>query len=108
MRRSFTPSVIEPSFGVGRILYCLFEHAFYARDGKKPFTTVKPPVGCSAAPLASDISDAEHAPEWRQDGTQARVILSVSSDGQASLSPIAQAMPRGQCSASAQSSRQSR
>lgn len=43
--RSFTPSVIEPSFGVGRILYCLFEHAFYARDGKKPFTAVKPPVG---------------------------------------------------------------
>jgi len=29
---SFVPSVIEPSFGVGRILYALFEHAYYERD----------------------------------------------------------------------------
>jgi len=28
----FTPSVIEPSFGMGRILYCLLEHRFYQRD----------------------------------------------------------------------------
>jgi glycyl-tRNA synthetase len=27
--RSYTPGVIEPSFGLGRIMYCLFEHAFY-------------------------------------------------------------------------------
>ena len=32
-RRNFTPGVIEPSFGIGRILYCLFEHAFYTREG---------------------------------------------------------------------------
>lgn len=25
--------MIEPSFGIGRILYCLFEHAFYTREG---------------------------------------------------------------------------
>jgi len=25
------PSVIEPSFGIGRILYCLLEHSFYTR-----------------------------------------------------------------------------
>jgi len=29
----FYPSVIEPSFGIGRILYCLFEHNYYAREG---------------------------------------------------------------------------
>ena len=29
--RNFTPSVIEPSFGIGRILYCMFEHTYYAR-----------------------------------------------------------------------------
>jgi glycyl-tRNA synthetase len=29
----FTPSVIEPSFGMGRILYALLEHSFYQRDG---------------------------------------------------------------------------
>lgn len=31
--RRFVPSVIEPSFGLGRILYCIFEHAFYEREG---------------------------------------------------------------------------
>lgn len=29
--REFIPSVIEPSFGIGRILYALFEHSFYCR-----------------------------------------------------------------------------
>jgi glycyl-tRNA synthetase len=29
----YTPSVIEPSYGVGRILYALLEHSFYHRDG---------------------------------------------------------------------------
>ena len=29
----FTPSVIEPSFGMGRILYSLLEHSFYQREG---------------------------------------------------------------------------
>lgn len=30
--RSIVPSVIEPSFGVGRIIYCAFEHSFYVRE----------------------------------------------------------------------------
>ena len=29
--RVFTPLVIEPSFGIGRIIYCLFKHSFYMR-----------------------------------------------------------------------------
>lgn len=29
--RSFVPSVIEPSFGVGRILYCLLEQSYWVR-----------------------------------------------------------------------------
>lgn len=33
--RNYTPSVIEPSFGIGRILYCVFEHTFYTRAGQK-------------------------------------------------------------------------
>jgi len=32
-REKFIPAVIEPSFGVGRILYSLLEHAYYVRDG---------------------------------------------------------------------------
>jgi glycyl-tRNA synthetase len=34
--RRFVPSVIEPSFGIGRILYCIFEHAFYERPPEAP------------------------------------------------------------------------
>ncbi|KAI3984470.1 hypothetical protein MKX01_000133 [Papaver californicum] len=33
-QRVFTPSVIEPYFGIGRIIYCLFEHSFYTRLSK--------------------------------------------------------------------------
>ncbi|CAE5958849.1 unnamed protein product [Arabidopsis arenosa] len=31
---SFTPSVIEPSFGIGRIVYCLCEHCFSTMPSK--------------------------------------------------------------------------
>lgn len=30
--QNFTPSVIEPSFGIGRIIYAIFEHSFYTRE----------------------------------------------------------------------------
>jgi len=29
----FVPSVIEPSFGIGRIMYSIFEHRFRVRSG---------------------------------------------------------------------------
>lgn len=31
--REYTPNVIEPSFGIGRILYALIEHSFWTRIG---------------------------------------------------------------------------
>jgi len=58
------PGVIEPSFGIGRIIYCLLEHAFWARPdapgtkpadaGKRVVLSLKPiiaPVCCSILPL---------------------------------------------------------
>jgi len=30
--REYTPNVIEPSFGLGRILYTLLEHSFWSRE----------------------------------------------------------------------------
>jgi glycyl-tRNA synthetase (class II) len=30
--REFTPNVVEPSFGLGRILYVLLEHSFWSRE----------------------------------------------------------------------------
>lgn len=31
--REYTPNVIEPSFGIGRILYSMMEHVFWIREG---------------------------------------------------------------------------
>ena len=31
--REYTPNVIEPSFGIGRIFYSLIEHVFWTREG---------------------------------------------------------------------------
>jgi len=32
--RSWTPNVVEPSFGVGRIFYALCEHVYWTREGE--------------------------------------------------------------------------
>lgn len=32
------PNVIEPSFGIGRIMYALFEHSFQIREGEETRT----------------------------------------------------------------------
>ncbi|KAK0592778.1 hypothetical protein LWI29_025191 [Acer saccharum] len=73
--RVFTPSVIEPSFGIGRIIYCLYEHSFYTRLGKAGdellnvfrFPPLVAPFKCMVFPLvqnqkfekvAEDISES--------------------------------------------------
>ena len=49
----FTPHVIEPAFGIGRILYALLEHSFRTRDKndyKRSFLSLLPrvaPIKCS-------------------------------------------------------------
>lgn len=57
--RNFTPSVIEPSFGIGRIMYCMFEHSFYVRpeDTQKTvfkFSPIIAPIKCTIFPLLND------------------------------------------------------
>ena len=37
----FVPSVIEPSFGIGRIMYAIFEHNFHVREGDEQRTVRK-------------------------------------------------------------------
>lgn len=54
--RNYTPSVVEPSFGIGRILYCIFEHTFYTRpdDGQKTvfrFAPMIAPIKATVFPL---------------------------------------------------------
>lgn len=55
----FTPSVIEPSFGMGRILYSLLEHSFYQRDGDDQRCVMKfnpqvAPQKCAVLPISSN------------------------------------------------------
>lgn len=47
--REFTPNVIEPSFGIGRILYSLIEHNFWTR-------------GSDGGDEARGVSDRNHSP----------------------------------------------
>jgi len=53
------PSVIEPSFGIGRIMYCLFEHNFHQREGDEQRTYISlpamiAPYKCSILPLSGN------------------------------------------------------
>ncbi|KAE8209888.1 hypothetical protein CF327_g6179 [Tilletia walkeri] len=52
--REFTPNVIEPSFGIGRIFYSLLEHSFW----------VRPEEGAAAA-TASAAAPADKASVYR-------------------------------------------
>lgn len=55
----YTPSVIEPSFGVGRILYALLWHSFRVREEDEQrtlfsFTPSMAPIKCFLLPLQED------------------------------------------------------
>lgn len=62
---TFTPHVIEPSFGIGRIIYCLLEHAFWQRseDKKRAVLSIPPviaPIKVALVPLlTTGIFDSE-------------------------------------------------
>jgi len=58
--REYIPNVIEPSFGVGRILYSLMEHVYWTRDGDsaRSVMSFKPtvaPVKVLLVPLQKDV-----------------------------------------------------
>ncbi|RWS26915.1 glycine--tRNA ligase-like protein [Leptotrombidium deliense] len=53
------PNVIEPSFGIGRIMYSIWEHNFRVRDGDdaRTYFALPPavaPIKCSVLPLSSN------------------------------------------------------
>eukprot|EP00173_Palmaria_palmata_P002659 Plantae.Rhodophyta-Palmaria_palmata.ctg278.p1 GENE.Plantae.Rhodophyta-Palmaria_palmata.ctg278~~Plantae.Rhodophyta-Palmaria_palmata.ctg278.p1 ORF type:complete len:360 (-),score=90.31 Plantae.Rhodophyta-Palmaria_palmata.ctg278:251-1282(-) len=62
--KNFYPSVIEPSFGIGRLLYCLWEHSFYIRETEREGNAIPPsvlrlppaiaPVKCAVLPLSKN------------------------------------------------------
>lgn len=54
-----TPSVVEPSFGVGRVMYAVFEHNFRSREGdeQRTYLSLPPvvaPLKCSVLPLSNN------------------------------------------------------
>ena len=65
-----TPNVIEPSFGIGRIMYSLLEHRFNMREGDEQrcyisLPSVVAPIKCSVLPLSNN---ADLAPFVKQIG----------------------------------------
>jgi glycyl-tRNA synthetase len=67
----FAPHVIEPSFGIGRTVYCIFEHCFRKRpdDEKRTyfeFPAMIAPVKTSILPLVSNNEElAKHVFELK-------------------------------------------
>ncbi|KAJ1855419.1 Glycine--tRNA ligase 1, mitochondrial [Coemansia sp. RSA 486] len=59
--REYTPNVIEPSFGIGRILYSLIEHSYSVRAGDEQravlsFNPAVAPFKCLILPLSGNAS----------------------------------------------------
>ncbi|EFN67695.1 Glycyl-tRNA synthetase [Camponotus floridanus] len=76
------PSVIEPSFGIGRIMYTLFEHNFKARkdDEKRTYfslPSVIAPLKCAVLPLSGNEEFVPFVKKLSQDLTKAEVSHKV-------------------------------
>lgn len=57
--REYTPNVIEPSFGFGRILYTLLEHTYWSREqdverGVRPSRTSETIIRYASLNLSTD------------------------------------------------------
>ncbi|RSH95146.1 Glycine--tRNA ligase 1, mitochondrial [Saitozyma podzolica] len=57
--REFIPNVIEPSFGIGRILYSLLEHSYWAREQDKArgvlsLPALVAPIKCLIVTISQD------------------------------------------------------
>ncbi|KAI8920193.1 hypothetical protein DFJ77DRAFT_507576 [Powellomyces hirtus] len=61
--REYIPSVIEPSFGIGRILYQLLEHAYYRREGDDEARHVLRFPAC-VAPIKTLVVPISHSGDF--------------------------------------------
>ncbi|PNF19726.1 Glycine--tRNA ligase [Cryptotermes secundus] len=76
------PSVVEPSFGIGRIMYALFEHNFIMREGdeQRTFLSLPPvvaPFKCSVLPLSNNTEFQPFIRQLSQDLTKLDVSHKV-------------------------------
>ncbi|KAI0087188.1 glycyl-tRNA synthetase [Irpex rosettiformis] len=87
--REYTPNVIEPSFGLGRIMYCLLEHSFWSREqdverGVLSLPAVVAPTKVLIVPLSTGHFDAlvkDVSTKLRKAGVFSRVDDSSASIG---------------------------
>ncbi|ORZ17136.1 glycyl-tRNA synthetase [Absidia repens] len=88
--REYTPNVIEPSFGIGRILYSLLEHSWWVREGDESrnvlsFPTVVAPFKCCLLPLSGNVCFdpfvKKYSRQLRQNGISTRTDDSKTSIG---------------------------
>lgn len=89
--REFVPNVIEPSFGIGRILYGLIEHSWYKRPGDDEarnvlgFPVVTAPFKALVTPISSNAMFSpfisECAALLRKNGIPSKVDESSASIG---------------------------
>ncbi|ELU17836.1 hypothetical protein CAPTEDRAFT_171846 [Capitella teleta] len=83
-----SPSVVEPSFGIGRIMYALFEHNFKVREGdeQRTYFSLPPviaPFKCSVLPLSGNQDFVPFVKQLSQDLTLVRVSHKVDSSSTA-------------------------
>ncbi|XP_012288740.1 glycine--tRNA ligase [Orussus abietinus] len=76
------PSVIEPSFGIGRVMYALFEHNFRTRvgDEQRTFLSLPPtiaPLKCSVLPLSTNAEFVPFVKKLSQELTKVDVSHKV-------------------------------
>ncbi|KAI9719122.1 MAG: Glycine--tRNA ligase 1, mitochondrial [Candelaria pacifica] len=66
--REYTPNVIEPSFGIGRILYSLIEHIYWTRaeDEARGILSFPPPVAPTKVLLVPLSTHPDFAPLVRR------------------------------------------
>ncbi|KAI7866662.1 glycyl-tRNA synthetase [Spinellus fusiger] len=88
--REYTPNVIEPSFGIGRILYSLLEHSWWVRGDDEArnilsFPSIVAPFKCCLLPLsgntAFDPFVSQFSRELRKNGVSTRTDDSKTSIG---------------------------
>lgn len=88
--REYTPSVIEPSFGIGRCLYALLEHSFWFRpeDPSRKVLSFRPSVAPTKVLVVPLSTNTQFTPfirsitrQLRSSGISARVDDSSASIG---------------------------
>ncbi|KAG8532212.1 Glycine--tRNA ligase 1, mitochondrial [Bacidia gigantensis] len=74
--REYTPNVIEPAFGIGRILYTVMEHVYWSREGseERGVLSFPPPVAPTKVLLVPLSSHSDFKPLVRRLGQKLRQL----------------------------------